>query len=554
MDKPIAAFVLLICFSFFYSEYPYASRLQAYLIIGYAGLFYYLINRQNGRNDIIRLVWFLVIFGSLFATSGLIFAGVNLPGDSSVSFSFVNSNHFAGYLEMIALLAMGLAFAYGGGKRFLLLALCVFISIAIFFSLSRGGVLGFLSGTAFFAFYYVRRKKISTLTLIAFAFSLFCFTVWLGNEAFFERMATLKEPLIAGKERLIIWRGASGIIGDNFWLGTGIGTFRYSFPRYLLKPVQTAISHAHNDYLEVIAETGIAGGLILLSGVIILFLKAMKCFSGDERSRLQPVGIGALSGCFALLVHGMTDFNFHIPSNAILFVVFSSVIVNSSALIQRPHSEKRMRMIDINIQAKFILPLYTAAAICAFISFAAVISPYIGEIHMKEARKHQLSEDYDSAYAHLNKALFWDPGNAGNMAAMGDLLITRSFLARSNSEKEWYIIRSLKYFEDATAACPVNSYFYSKKGFVLDRMGRANEAETALAKSVELAPANSFARYTLASFYIQHKDMDKAYDSYAHLLRLDLSFFPKVFESIWKVRPDYEQMKRAIPEIPAIRV
>ncbi|MBI4847218.1 MAG: O-antigen ligase family protein [Nitrospirae bacterium] len=560
LDAFIMCFILLAGFSFLISVYPYASRMQLYFIISYAALFYYLTGTLKSRHEIFRLVWVLVIFGSLFAIAGLIFVSGSLPGlkifssgNYRISFTFVNANHFAGYLEMIAMLGLGLAFAYHGAKRFLLFALCIFIAVAVFFSLSRGGTIGLLSGLVFFSAVFVSLRVSNYWIPAALAFLLIFSMVWIGQDPVMDRLVTLKDPFLAGKDRLKIWAGVLNMISDNFWFGTGIGTFKYVFPRYLSEVSRSFINHAHNDYLELMAEMGVGGILAVLSGTMVLFITGLRDIFTFRHSRLQAVGIGALSGCFALLVHGMTDFNFHIPSNAILFIVCLAVTVNSVIVTKELYSKKQLMLIDVKVPEQWRLPTYLFIIVCFLVSSILVVSPYIGESYLKEARRLQMSKDYESAFIAIKKALLLDPGNAENMAAMGDLLVSRSNDSGSNSEKEMYMSSSLKYYDDAISVCPVNSYYYSNKGFVLNQLGRNDEAEEAFIKAVNFAPMNSVARYSLGYFYLKQGSLAKAYETYSVLLLLDRGFLPKVLNSIWIVSPSYESLKPAVPENSAHR-
>lgn len=563
---PLDLSMLLIMFfmflSFFMSSYPYASRIQIYKIINYSVLFYYITNVFRTRRQIFRLLYVLAVFGFIFAVGGLIFLSGSLPGlkifssgNPNVSFTFVNYNHFAGYLEMIVFLSLGLAFAHHGAKRYFLLTLCIFIAVAVIFSLSRGGIVGLFSGLVFFLIIFMVSREGLKIPWLLLLFMVLVLSIisWVGLEPVMERLETLKDPLNAGKDRLKIWTDVLGMISDNFWFGTGIGTFRYAFPRYFSGGTRIFINHAHNDYLELFAEMGITGILSVLLGVMVFFVTGWKNIIVLGQSRLQPVGMGALSGCFALMIHGMTDFNFHIPSNAILFTVCMAVALNSVIEKKELYSENKLMLIDLEVPERWRVSTYLFVSICSLVLVGLVISPYAGDLYLREARRLQISKDYESAIVAMDKALILDPGNAENMAAMGDLQVSRSSNAGSNWGKEMYMSSSLKYYDYAINACPVNSNYYSKKGFVLDQLGRKEEAEDSFINAVNFEPMNSIARYSLSYFYLKKGSVEKAYESFMTLLLMDSSLMTKVLDSIWSVSPSYESLKQAVPEMAAYR-
>jgi O-antigen ligase len=109
------------------------------------------------------------------------------------------------------------------------------------------------------------------------------------------------------------------IVRDHPWVGTGLGSFKTVYAEYQSFPDDSLWDHAHNDYAEALAETGlIGGGLTVLA--ILLFLSLS--FRGlldrlTHGSGWMALG-GTLGGC-GLLVHTFFDFNFHLPANALWF-------------------------------------------------------------------------------------------------------------------------------------------------------------------------------------------------------------------------------------------
>jgi len=170
VDLLVLLFLILVVFSVFLSVYTYASRIALYKILSYIVIFYLVINIIMTQKQLNVLLWAIVLFGSLFATAALTMLGGEFLGfkvfttDNYITLTFVNRNHFAGYLEMVVWLCLGLALVNKGAKKILLLCLAVYIAVAIFFSLSRGGILGFLAGSFFisvvFAFCYGKKKNL----------------------------------------------------------------------------------------------------------------------------------------------------------------------------------------------------------------------------------------------------------------------------------------------------------------------------------------------------------------------------------------------------------
>jgi O-antigen ligase len=116
---------------------------------------------------------------------------------------------------------------------------------------------------------------------------------------------------------------------DHPVLGAGLGTLQVIFPKYETLYDGTIVNHAHNDYVEVLAETGAIGALICACFLILLLGDAWKCTSGAKNTTDLALHIGALSACCALLAHSFVDFNLHIPSNALLFLLQSALATST---------------------------------------------------------------------------------------------------------------------------------------------------------------------------------------------------------------------------------
>jgi O-antigen ligase len=115
--------------------------------------------------------------------------------------------------------------------------------------------------------------------------------------------------------------GTLQIFRDHPIMGTGLGTLQEVFPRYEKIYDGLIVNHSHNDYAETLAETGIVGGLCGLTFLVLLFRNGWKILIAEKDARNFAFHSGALVACLGLLVHATVDFNFHIPSNALIFLL-----------------------------------------------------------------------------------------------------------------------------------------------------------------------------------------------------------------------------------------
>jgi O-antigen ligase len=104
-------------------------------------------------------------------------------------------------------------------------------------------------------------------------------------------------------------------------LGTGLGTLQQVYPPYETVYDGKIVNHAHNDYLEALAETGILGGICCGWFVLTLFLDGLLFLRSSDNSFAATLRLCGWTGCWGLLIHSLVDFNLHIPSNLLLFLL-----------------------------------------------------------------------------------------------------------------------------------------------------------------------------------------------------------------------------------------
>jgi hypothetical protein len=81
------------------------------------------------------------------------------------------------------------------------------------------------------------------------------------------------------------------------------------------------------------------GALCSLAFIVLLFRSALANLQSDQSRFLLAVRAGALVACSGLLLHSLVDFNFHIPSNALLFFLLAALA--TSSLERQPTTSRR---------------------------------------------------------------------------------------------------------------------------------------------------------------------------------------------------------------------
>jgi tetratricopeptide (TPR) repeat protein len=117
------------------------------------------------------------------------------------------------------------------------------------------------------------------------------------------------------------------MFSDYPLFGIGLGAWPELFPHYQEAPWSILLMRsAHNDYVQLLAETGSVGFGLLLGASLLTTTTLIRGFANCDRLKVPVVG-ALLGGLVAMAVHECFDFSFRIPSNALLFCVLAGLVV-----------------------------------------------------------------------------------------------------------------------------------------------------------------------------------------------------------------------------------
>jgi O-antigen ligase len=319
------------------SVYPYLTKLELLRWSAYAVLFFLTQEAVRTEEQVKQFVWFVMILGFVvslfgivqhFTFNGKLYWFVALPDGANPFGPFVDADHFAGFVELTVPFGLALLlFRSRHRDQIPLLLLFTIVPIgAVLLSASRGGILALIVELLLLVLlsrsHRVERKRLlagGVLALMAGAF-----VVWLGVGNAIQRFEQLGHG-VSTQLRLSIYSDSTRIFLAHPWAGTGLGTLVVVYPGYASFYDGRTVDHAHNDYLELLADTGVIGGLFGLSFIGVFFWRAIANFESAKRSFARTSIAGALVAGSGLLFHSLVDFNLHIPSNALIFLLLACI-------------------------------------------------------------------------------------------------------------------------------------------------------------------------------------------------------------------------------------
>src|SRR2546426_308712 len=349
---------------------PYATRLVLVqvvcLLIYFAASLIFINTPRRLRAISLTIIIFgfvLAGFGMTqsFATGGTRVYWFRELAQSSAFGPFINRHHFAGYMEMTIALPLGLLFSgvIERDKRPMYAFAAALMGIALIMTNSRGGMISLGAEILFLAVLVsFRSKRLRhqnraararfAMVRAGLAFLLVAVllggAIGFGGSEVFSRLLGTPTSADPSTGRAHFWNVTLDIIKANPYFCTGLGAFGVVYTRYDTHNGLFRLEQAHNDYLQVLSDGGIIGGVLALAFVVILFRKGFIRRETDDRFR-RGVATGALAGCFAVLVHSFFDFTLHTTANALLFLIMAALATLDSR-VDRPRRRRRRRSHD----------------------------------------------------------------------------------------------------------------------------------------------------------------------------------------------------------------
>ena len=282
---------------------------------------------------------------ALVPSMGILWVDYIQAGMGSARGTFVNRNNFASFMEMTWPLALGFALAQGGWRQGdslrnmlssdrlnqqALLALGIVVMVlALFFSGSRagitGGVVGFLTFILLVQSSIKRAGFFPWALLGGIASLLIIYSTAMGVGPIFDRFLLLDK----GISRLDIWRDSWAMIIEQP-LGIGLRNYETVFPLYNQSLItDKSVTYAHNDYLQLLVETGWLGFFALTGGFFAFLGKSVmqiRKINVQKEPLRYFLACGAFSGLVSIAFHGFFDFNLQIPANCVYFVTLLAIL------------------------------------------------------------------------------------------------------------------------------------------------------------------------------------------------------------------------------------
>ncbi len=344
-NKPLILFFIFciysILLSIFVAEdtmFSFESSLFYFRIGVFSCFIWYLIER--GKNILTFFYYALVLSFSALAIDGYLqyFTGVNLIGykmSIRVTSFFGDELIMGSYLSRLFPLLFALFLIKKKQKYeiYFIGLLFILVDVLIFTSGERSSFF-FLNLSTIFIIILI--KEYQKFRLITFIIAIVCiFILSLNSSALNDRMfkgpaqdmgliKSSKESVIFSKAHDSLIRTAYNMFIDQPLLGHGPKMFRIicKDEKYAIG-VSPCMTHPHNFYVQLLAETGIIGFLFLISALVYVIYSALRQFKSiilRQKKPLTDYQVCLLAGILITVWPLTTNGNFF---NNWLMIVYS---------------------------------------------------------------------------------------------------------------------------------------------------------------------------------------------------------------------------------------
>ncbi|MGB9178848.1 MAG: O-antigen ligase family protein [Pyrinomonadaceae bacterium] len=333
-----------------------------------------------------------------------------------------------------------------------------------------------------------------------------------GNTSAFARLQSTSAKEQNTRVRLLFWSIGLEMFRAHPFTGVGANNYEVAYAEARARfsaahpdsPLvgmheEQLVQHAHNEYVQVLAELGIVGFLLLASfglGCALLFLRALR----NSKRALLSVGAGASLLVFALS-SGASSFSFRWMASGLIFFFSAAILTNAHARL----SERKEVTFSFSPALVRAVPLCALALACAFFYNAGARAMNV--IHHGTAQASATAREADE---HYREAISWGPDDAATHFNYGVFLFYQKRMSEAVPHLRYGVARGLN-----VSAC------YGYLAAAQAAAGQKEEAEKTLADALKVYPRSIFLRVRHASALADLGRQAESEQEYATALSLN---------------------------------
>lgn len=495
------------------------------LLVSFSLLYFAIISHVQRKNEVRFIVFFIVLAGLCVSIYGILqqwgfdpftWYGAQAPKAYS-SLSSLGRSNFAGeFLVVVIPLAIAFFFIAKGikGKAFFCIT-GILLLIHLFFTQSRASwVAAFMGYPLVFLCSYVPRMHRYNEKHRFLKYPLL-FSLLLLTGIF---LLILLHPLAPSSglqdtssfmNRIDLWMSTSRMIAHHPLWGVGIGNYETGLPPYwsdksrlLFVQENKTSNHAHNEYLEIMAETGIVGiGLFfwLASTLIGANFRLIHAFREKDREYSYLL-FGFLCAFIAIFINALFTFNFHNPASGLLLWLLMGLLGAIESQYQRDYCQPSDMKGSLRPRRGLLrdITIVILGALVIFLTLHS-LGNIFSNIHERKGLDLMRQERWKEACKEMEMSLRYAPYNDRVLFSTG---VCHGMLG--------HLDEAIAMLERCLQSNPNHLNASHNIGFFYISRGQLEEGKRALTKFLSIVPEHYKGRVSLARYYFERGQWDEA--------------------------------------------
>ncbi len=432
------------------SPYYYPVRMSIIRWSVYGLFFLGLVQVLNSQKRIELTVFLILMAGCFEALYGLAqtYSGSphlwwfrSITDQRAATGTYINRNHFAGFMEMGLLLAAAYVAALSArrkqkkvapgnkpslrarlsrclsgeqkfNKRTFILFSGAVMALGLVFSASRGGIIAAAGAMLCMGLLFVSRKRHRRNGLLVLLLCVIA-SVYALDVGVDYTMGRFKYFDSSYEARTRYTKKTLDMFHDYKLTGVGIGNFQYPYPKYqAVEDKKRLIAYAHNDWAQFLAEAGITGFCLLLAGIFYYVCRTIRLWKRRSDPFAISLGIAPLAAITAMAIHSYSDFNLHVPANCLILAAIMAI--GYSALHLDRHRGRDKTIYHYHVMPLRFPGILALLLVLGFIFLNGfwIVNHFVAEAYCNTVHNSTLNRDKKPPAQEIRKAIEWDRSNA----------------------------------------------------------------------------------------------------------------------------------------------
>ncbi len=500
LNTPVLVYCLLTAIFYCFSPNRALSYTELKRVLLFGAAFFAVSNIINTKTDRNILIYSFIagtfwaaLYGILQFTGG--FWRISVPKMERVFSTFGNPIFFGVYLAFAIPIILGFFLSQKNTTAKILCAVALILSvIALYYTRTRASWLGFGIGLLLFVIFTVKKLSqkillISAVFAIGTVFLYFTRDVWVRQQA-----------------HLLIWRDTLNMWRTNPFSGVGLGLFHIHFPEFASEQLRSIwpqanfiINDAHNEYIQILSETGIVGFSVFIWTLFSFFYFTARHIKRNPKNYLS---VGIFIGCAALLFQNI----FSVDMRFIISGVYLFSFIGLASSRNNEH-------FNVVIPQKFLRLLVSLCLLIAgYFTLMKVLEPY-----RAVKSESQKVDFFDEKILDASKTIEELESLAAKHPAQSLVFEKLGWV----HAKERNFAKAIENYNKAISLKPENPGPYNNIGNIYFLTNQHSKAIEYYLNSISIKPEQIDSRINLALAYYYQGELSPAAAQLKEVLRLD---------------------------------